>query len=122
MISIDVSSRETSMWEPYDNNQTLGTEGSESGIIERDEIYESTARITLEAGGQVAPYAITCGIFGWMVHTHFVSQQETADQDFDAMKQALSRIVNALEHEGKPRENEEEDAIALMSAFVHQYS
>ncbi len=56
-----------------------------------------------------------------MVHTHFVAQQETADQDFDAMKQALSRIVNALQNEEEPREKEEEDAIALMSAFIHQY-
>ena len=109
------------MWQPYDDNQTLGTEGSESGIIQRDEIYGSAARITFEAEGQVAPYAITCGIFGWMVHTHFVAQQEAVERDFEAMKQALSRIVNALQNEGEPRANEEEDAIALMSAFVHQY-
>lgn len=110
-----------SIWQPYNDNQTLGTEGSESGLIERDEIYNDAARITLEVNGQIAPYAITCGIFGWMVHTHLISQPEVAEQDFEAMKQALSRIVTALQNEDEPREKEEEDAISLMSAFIHQY-
>jgi hypothetical protein len=36
-----------------------------------------TARITLERDGH-QPFAITCGSYGWMVHTSFFSGEEEA--------------------------------------------
>ena len=74
MISIPARNARQPMWQPYNDSQTLGSEGSESGLIQRDEVYDNAARITLEADGRIAPYSITCGIFGWMVHTHFLSK------------------------------------------------
>jgi len=56
------------MWKPYDDGITIQNRGPENGIILYDEELREGARITLEKDG-CAPYAITCGIYGLMVHT-----------------------------------------------------
>lgn len=58
------------MWKMLD---TIGTKGSEEGIIQKDEEYNSSVRITLETCPRLGKkvYAITCGIYGSMVHTTF---------------------------------------------------
>ncbi len=44
--------------------------GSEGGLIIADEEYKGSCRITLE---KCEPYyAVTCGVYGAMVHTAFV--------------------------------------------------
>ena len=58
-------------WQPFDDGKTIGQRGSEKGIIVGDEEHLEGARVTLEQDGEAAPYAITCGIYGWMVHTRF---------------------------------------------------
>ena len=57
------------VWVAVENGATIGTLGSEGGVIERDEEHADGARITIEQGGTIAPYSITCGIYGWMFHT-----------------------------------------------------
>ena len=51
--------------------RTTSTEewASEGGVILRELEHPDGARIALERGGAVSPFAITCGIYGWMVHT-----------------------------------------------------
>lgn len=46
-----------------------GTAGSEGGVVIADEEYKNSCRITLEKCEKY--YAITCGVYGAMVHTAF---------------------------------------------------
>jgi hypothetical protein len=56
-------------WLPLENGGTLGQTGSEEGTIVRDQEHPLGARISLERDCRVAPFAITFGIYGWMLHT-----------------------------------------------------
>lgn len=68
--------------------------GSEGGIILADEEFDHAARITLERDTECgSPAAITCGIYGWMLHTHFCDSIEDGKGEYEAMKIALARIV-----------------------------
>ena len=52
------------------------------------------ARITLERDCRVAPFAITCGIYGWMMHTRFFSSQVRGrGRSTTAMKIALAMLL-----------------------------
>ncbi len=82
-------------WYPYDKGKTLGKEGSERGFISQDEEYDRSTRITLERDGNT-PFAITCGIYDWMVHTRFFSAEEEAQAAFEEMKIELAKICDAL--------------------------
>jgi hypothetical protein len=84
-----------SAWYPFDAGSTIGGTGTENGIILRDEEYSQGARITLERGGY-APFAITCGIYGWMFHTRFCPTEEEANAAFDAMQAELARMVSLI--------------------------
>ena len=90
-----------SPWYPFENGATLGQAGSEEGIIVRDEEHPSEARITLERDTRAAPFAITCGIYGCMMHTRFFSLESEATSQYDAMKAALSDLLLA-EQEADP--------------------
>jgi hypothetical protein len=77
------------MWRGFD----IGTPGSESGIIARDEEHAAGTRITLERNAPSAPFTITCGIYGCIVHTRFFGHEEEATWAFEDMKQALDGIM-----------------------------
>ena len=80
-------------WHIAENGATIGQQGSEQGVIERDEEHELGARISLERGCRVAPLAITCGIYGWMMHTRFFGSQEEALAQYEAMKNRLHELL-----------------------------
>jgi hypothetical protein len=80
-------------WHPYDNGNTLGTKGTEEGAILRDEEHGRGSRITLERETVIAPFAITCGIYGSMFHTTFASNEAEAIQKYDEMKVWLDRML-----------------------------
>ena len=95
-----------SEWYPYEAGRSIGRRGSENGVIVRDHEYgdpddpeDVDARITLERGGATAPYAITCGVYGWMFHTRFFESEEEAQAAFDAMKPELERLVGMIPYE-----------------------
>lgn len=48
------------------------------------------------AGGHTAPWAITCGVHGLMVHTSLFADRPTAEAEHEAMKPALHAIVSQL--------------------------
>ncbi|MBQ2775488.1 MAG: hypothetical protein IJF40_06355 [Clostridia bacterium] len=62
-------------WVAVDRGKTIGEIGSESGIIIRDEELSGQARITLE--DCKTHFAITCGIYGGMVHTVFCEKEDS---------------------------------------------
>ncbi len=84
-------------WRPFEEGATLGQPGSEQGIILRDEEHVLGARITLERATSVAPFAITCGIYGWMMHTRFFGSEVEADAQYEQMKDALAALLEAAE-------------------------
>ncbi|EFK95230.1 hypothetical protein LDC_2762 [sediment metagenome] len=74
------------MWYQVDNGATIGTKGSENGEIQIDEEHSAGARLTLEKDGDIAPYAITSGIYGSFFHTTFLSNEEDAKIQLNLMK------------------------------------
>ncbi len=110
------------MWEPFDGGATIGQEGSESGTIIRDEEHPSGARITLERNTPTAPFAITCGVYGWMIHTRFFKTESDALAQFDAMKGSLSEITAIIPPVDDPQLEAGIRGVSdALNAFVKQY-
>ncbi|MGB0082510.1 MAG: hypothetical protein WBP90_13375 [Terracidiphilus sp.] len=84
-------------WHRFENGGTLGKAGSEEGTVVRDEEYSLGARITLERDCRNPPFAITCGIYGWMLHTRYFSSQFEAETQYEAMKSALAMLLEVAE-------------------------
>jgi hypothetical protein len=84
-------------WHPFDNGAAIGLPGSEQGIVFRDEEHALGARITLERGAPIAPFAITCGIYGWMMHTCFFRSDDEASTQYEAMKGALAALIDSAD-------------------------
>ena len=103
-------------WLPFDNGATIGRRGSEGGVILRELEHPHGARIALERGGAVSPFAITCGIYGWMVHTSYYSTLREAEIDYEKMKEDLSRILSLIPLEDPPNVRE---AVRPSEAFPH---
>jgi hypothetical protein len=96
--------------------------GSESGTVELDEEHDCGARITLERDAKTAPYAITCGIYGWMVHTRYFEDRDTAHLQYDAMKAGLAHILSLIPEEGDVDFNGKlNSANAAISGFVERF-
>jgi hypothetical protein len=110
------------MWQPFDEGKSIGLRGSEDGCIIQDEEHQEGARITIEHDGRIAPFSITCGIYGWMAHTRFFSDEETTMQEYEKMKISLDEILQAIP---TANELEVEEKIATVtnaiSNFVEQF-
>jgi hypothetical protein len=110
------------IWYPFDNGNSIGKLGSENGIIIRDEEHPDGARITLERDGKIAPFSITCGIYGWMVHTRFFSTEDEAEQEFDKMQVSLDEILRKIPFMDDPELDAKlKAAKEAISNFVEQY-
>lgn len=104
-------SRDEALWHPVENGATLSQQGSEHGIIVRDEEHRDGARITLEREVRTIPFAITCGIYGWLVHTAFAANEAEAHGKYAAMKERLHKALGA----------DERDLPAQLDAFVRAF-
>ncbi len=82
-----------SSWYRFDNGSTLSHAGSEGGVIVFDEEHPLGARVTLERDTKAAPFAITCGIYGCMLHTRFFGLESEASSEYGLMKNALSDLL-----------------------------
>ena len=109
------------MWQQFDQGKSINTRGSESGVIFRDEEHALGARITLERDGY-APFSITCGIYGWMVHTIFFTTESEAQITFDKVKLAIGNILNLIPLADDPDVTAKmEVACDAISDFVSQF-
>lgn len=97
-------------WIIYGDGDTIGSVGSENGVILRDEEYDGECRITLEKCSRY--YAITCGIYGEMVHTAFCDPEE-GNAVFDAMKDDLANFLS--------EEHTDDQACDFYDDFCHKY-
>ena len=89
-------------WVPFKQGRTIGTHGSEEGVILRDEVYKGGTRITLERDARQIPFAITCGISDWMVHTTYCGTIMEAERKYEEMKLELARIYDFIPYETDP--------------------
>jgi hypothetical protein len=109
-------------WFQFDDGSSIGQYGSEGGVIVLDEENKSGARITLERNGATAPFAITCGIYGWMVHTHFLENEERARQAFENMKIDLAGILDLVPASEDPDLRAKPGAVfQAIAGFVEKY-
>ena len=89
----------SSTWTQFNNGDTLGHRGSEGGTIIRDEMFPDGARITLEKNTKTAAFAITCGIVNWLVHTVYLSTEESAQRTFELIKSDLESMMRYVNRE-----------------------
>ncbi|HET7771519.1 MAG TPA: hypothetical protein VFN74_22295 [Chloroflexota bacterium] len=107
-------------WTPF-YAEVPSMRGSEGGVIIADEEYDGAARITLESGANTAPFAITCGVYGWMVHTRFFADERSARRAFVDMKMELARIVDRLPDGADLHDSHIRDVSAAISSFVERF-
>jgi hypothetical protein len=108
-------------WLPYDHGASLGDTGSE-GVILRDEEYGGGARITLERDGFAAPFSITCGVYGWLVHTRFFAHGWEAERQYVAMKPGLAAIVDLMPPAGEsPVGAKMDPAVDAINRFMERF-
>ena len=77
-------------WIPYKDGSSIGGAGSENGTILYDEEFDGGCRITMEKCPRY--YAITCGVYGSMVHTVFRGDEDAKDT-YEAMKNELGKFM-----------------------------
>jgi len=109
---------DSSGWHAFEGGTTLDQPGSESGVTIADEEHSSGARITLERGSRVAPFAITCGLYGWFFHTCYFSTEEEARQSFVEMKAELEHIISLLADSASDPANVKHAVLDAISKFV----
>lgn len=71
--------------------------GSEDGWIIEDEEIPGVCRITLEEDGITAPYSITCGVCGLMLHTAFAADYDEGIRKYEGMKRDLGECGRLLD-------------------------
>ena len=71
-----------------------GGRGTEGGVVLKDEELGGSCRITLEKCRMY--YAVTCGVYGLMVHTAFFGQPEY-EQKYAEMKRELASFVARMD-------------------------
>ncbi len=109
-------------WSRLDDGATIGTRGSEQGQIVQDEEHELGARITLEEQTVSAPFAITCGIYGWIVHTRFFADLSEARSELERMKVAIVVILNSIPWATDPEvEKKHQDVVNSITQFVAEF-
>ena len=110
-------------WKTYtDENGKPDTIGTDGGVILADEEHEWGARITLEQPGAGSAFGITCGIYGWMVHTVHFAHLEEAQKAFAAMKPDLDVILQMIPARSDPNVDQKmNDVSTAISAFVDKF-
>ena len=108
-------------WTTFDDGKSLGTRGSEGGVVRRDDEHGLGARITLEEGGDVAPWSITCGVYRWMVHTRFFGSAEKANREFEQMRPALEHVLGLIPDKDDATPEKMSAAASAVEAFVRQF-
>jgi hypothetical protein len=107
-------------WYAFDDGKTLGERGSEEGVITRDEELDDGARITLEREARGIPFAITCGIYGWMVHTRFFGAESEAEAAYQNMRDDIGRIL-AVVRSGTDPDGGSRAVSQLISQFFERF-
>ena len=108
-------------WTAFEDGKSLGERGSEGGTVRRDEEHDFGARITLEEGGSIAPWSITCGIYGWMVHTRFFGLAEEGNLEFERMKVGLDEVLQIIPLKDDATPEKMSAVSSAIEAFVERF-
>ena len=110
-------------WTTYtDENDEPVVRGPDGGVVIADEEHDFGARITLERLGEQEPFGITCGIYGWMMHSRFIETRGKAQADYDAMKRDLATIVEMIPLKSdRDVDLKMDKASVAISAFVDRF-
>jgi hypothetical protein len=103
-MEMDRSWTAGTQWGPFAHGSSLGDEGSELGVIALDEAHAAGARITLERDCMLAPFAVTCSVYGWMVHTRYFATEPEAQAAFEEMKPPLESITRLVPGRDDPQD------------------
>ena len=95
------------MWESIYEE---GKFGSENGLIILDEEYKGSCRITLEKCERY--YAITCGVYGGMMHTAFCNSTQY-QETYNNMKKDLQEFID--------KDTSDEEEIEFYDWFTSKY-
>ena len=84
-------------WAAFQVGSTIGTQGSERGVIIDDQEHTRGARVTLERTDD-RPYthAITCGVGGTFLHTCFFGDLSAAQDALQRFKPAIEGVLDLL--------------------------
>ena len=75
---------------------------------------------SVNAGGEA--FAITCGVYGWMMHTRFFDKRDDADQAMADMKRDLDAIIMTIPRNDDPDlDTKLESVSSALSGFVDKY-
>ena len=85
------------MWSESKN--TIGSRGSEGGAIISDDEHSLGARVTLEEGGDIAPFSITVGVYGSFFHTTYMGSLSEGEAIFKSMKSDIDEYLNCPQKE-----------------------
>jgi hypothetical protein len=108
-------------WNAFDDGKSIGTSGSEGGAVQRDEEHDLGARITLEEGGSIAPWSITCGIYGWMFHTRFFGSEAEGNREFEVMKVGLEDVLRIIPLKDDATQEKMSAVSTAIEAFVKRF-
>jgi len=111
------------LWRLFRDGAKKGQTGSEKGTIVRDLEHSGGARISLERDTPRVPFAITCGIYGWMVHTRFLENEVEGLKGFEEMKDALAKILleTIPENHDPQMERKIEGVRTALNRFIEDY-
>jgi len=109
-------------WISYDEGKHLGETGTENGVITRDEAFSQSARITLESIDTNDHYAITFGIYGYMVHTSWYAALLEAELAYFEAQKDLAKIVGMIPYNNDPDVDRKIDIVLdLISDFTKKH-
>lgn len=107
-------------WYSFKDGGSIGQIGSEGGRILGDEEHSDGARVTLEHVRKNR-FTITCGIYGWMVHTRFFDSETAALIGFDETKVELSKILALIPVSDEASDVSMRVATNAIADFVDRY-
>ena len=100
-----------------DIEETIGETGSESGKIIYDIENNNGARITIEKETDIAPFAVTLGVYGIMFHTDFFpAESEARNFVFESMK----KIENLFKHLEVPENQQDRNWNEIYNRLVEK--
>ncbi len=132
-------------WHVFDNGKSIGKIGSEGGVIVRDEENDAGARVTLERidkRGRIQAlnipaieketmisenpgsfFAITMGIYDWMVHTVRLGIDDDlkVKEIFDGLKFDIVKLIEIVQQWNEVGDEKYDLAVKATQDFVDKY-
>jgi len=69
-----------------------------------------------------APFAVSCGLYGWMVHTRYFGSEDEARNACAAMKRALGDILDMVPGDDDPgRDERAAEVVRAIERFVADF-